>query len=160
VKGEGSQFRVVFKIPRAAEDAAKATGKVSAQVELKDALKGRRIMVVDDVIDNRELMEMFLEPTGAHIALAESGEEAIKLCGQKNQPEVILMDIQMPGMDGYMATRELRANGFSRPIVALTAHAMKSEIDRCLDSGCDLVMTKPVNRSELIRTLSGLLSPI
>lgn len=156
-KGEGSQFRVIFRIPRAIEEAKTAT-KASARLELKNALKGRRIMVVDDVIDNRELMEMFLEPTGAQIALAESGEEAIKLCRQKNQPELILMDIQMPGMDGYVATRELRANGFQRPIVALTAHAMKSEIDRCLDSGCDMVMTKPVNRGELIRTLSGLLS--
>jgi signal transduction histidine kinase len=156
-QGEGSQFRVVFRIPRAVEE-TKSAGKSASQLDLKNALKGRRIMVVDDVVDNRELMEMFLEPTGAQIALAESGEEAIKLCRQNDQPEVILMDIQMPGMDGYMVTRELRANGFSRPIVALTAHAMKSEIDRCLDSGCDMVMTKPVNRGELIRTLSGLLS--
>lgn len=156
-KGEGSRFRVNFRIPRATEEMAKKSKPVPSQV-LQGSLKDRHILVVDDVVDNRELMEMFLEPTGARVSLAESGEQALNMCGNGQRPEIILMDIQMPGMDGYMATRELRRNGFQRPIVALTAHAMKAEIDRCLDSGCDLVMTKPVNRGELIRTLSGLLS--
>lgn len=113
-------------------------------------------MVVDDVIDNRELMELFLGPTGASIQLAESGEQALKLASNGHRPDVILMDIQMPGMDGYEATRKLRQGGYGQPIVALTAHAMRAEIERCLASGCNMVMTKPVNRIELVRVLGQL----
>jgi signal transduction histidine kinase len=158
--GKGSAFGVHFLIPRASEAQKPAAPKATTPQEVKNVLKGKTVLVVDDVIDNRELMELFLEPTGADVKLAENGEQAVEMTAEKDGPDIILMDIQMPGMDGYETTRKLRKKGFKRPILALTAHAMRAETERCLESGCDLVMTKPVNRGELIRTLNHLLMPL
>ena len=75
---------------------------------------------------------------------------------QKNlkiKRQAVLMDIQMPELDGYEAAKQLRTNGYLKPIVALTAHAMKEERDRCLQVGCNDFLTKPVRRSELISAL-------
>lgn len=155
--GMGSTFEVYFRTKRVERTEAPIIPKPTTQQEIKGLLRGKSILVVDDVIDNRELMELFLSPTEAQIGLAESGEEAVKISQVGEGPDLILMDIQMPGMDGYETTRRLRENGFKKPILALTAHAMRVETERCLQSGCDLVMTKPVNRGELIRTLSHLL---
>ena len=155
--GKGSTFDVHFKVARAA--AAPKNKIPTAAQQIKDVLKGKQILVVDDVIDNRELMELFLGPTGAGIRLAENGQEAVQFSEEDPRPDIILMDIQMPGMDGYETTRQLRQRGYAKPILALTAHAMRAETERCIESGCDMVMTKPVNRGELIRTLNQLLFP-
>lgn len=157
---KGSEFGVYFVAENAAPEELAKPPKATSPQEIKNLLSGKRILVVDDVIDNRELMEMFLGPTGADVELAESGQQAVELSGQNGGPDVILMDIQMPGMDGYETTKILRDRGFKRPILALTAHAMRAETERCLQSGCDMVMTKPVNRGELIRMLNHLLFPI
>jgi CheY-like chemotaxis protein len=69
-------------------------------------------------------------------------------------PDVILMDVQMPLMDGHEATRTLRRMGFNGPIVAFTAHAMREEADRCFEAGCDAVLTKPISRQDLLLQLS------
>lgn len=158
--GEGSTFDVCFRVARAAQFKTPDSARPTAPQEIKNSLLGKKILVVDDVIDNRELMELFLGPTGAEIELAESGEQAVALSNKDSGPDIILMDIQMPGMDGYETTRRLRQGGYDRPILALTAHAMRAETERCIQSGCDMVMTKPVNRGELIRTLSHLLFPL
>jgi CheY-like chemotaxis protein len=72
----------------------------------------------------------------------------------KSLPDVVLMDIQMPKMDGHEATKKLRAAGFTKPIIALTAHAMREERDRCFESGCSDYLTKPLQRELLIETIS------
>jgi CheY-like chemotaxis protein len=69
------------------------------------------------------------------------------------------MDIQMPGMDGCEATEKLRAQGFKKPIVALTAHALGDELNRCLRAGCDLALTKPITKKALVERLSQILTP-
>lgn len=116
-------------------------------------LSDLKILLVDDSLDNQALVKKMLMLAGATVEIANNGREAIQkaLNGNFN---LILMDLQMPEMDGYEATRELRRRGFNRPIIALTAHAMKEERKRCLDAGFDDQLTKPVERDILIATLA------
>lgn len=121
-------------------------------------LKGRRILVVDDSSDNRHLIQKYLENSEADVHTVGSGRAAIELA--HNEPfDLILMDLQMPEMDGIECTRTLREDAFRKPIVALTAHAMHQDRDRCLQVGFDDFMTKPISRAELIGKLSQLFAP-
>jgi CheY-like chemotaxis protein len=95
------------------------------------------------------MIQRFLSQAGATVSLASDGESGIE-SATKGTYDVVLMDIQMPKMDGYEATKALRARGFEKPIVALTAHALKGEREKCLEAGCSDYMTKPVNRQNLI----------
>jgi len=122
---------------------------------LSISLTGLRVLVVDDGKENRDLIGVLLEEAGAIFATAENGVEAIDMANQSKW-DVILMDVQMPVMDGNTATRKLRAQGYSAPIYALTAHAMQSAIQKSLDAGCDGVMTKPLDFDLLIQTLASI----
>ncbi len=115
----------------------------------KETLKGMNILLVDDAPDNQTVIGLFLGLAGANVDFADNGEEGVKkaMAGDYN---VVLMDIQMPIVDGYEATKRLRSQGFLKPIIALTAHAMKEERDRCLNAGCTDHFTKPVDRVKLI----------
>lgn len=117
-----------------------------------DALNGKKVLVVDDVQDNRILIERYLKPAGVEVGTASGGMEAIERV-QGGSWDLVLMDIQMPNMDGYEATTQLRSLGFKKPIIALTAHAMKEELERCMRAGCDLAITKPISKPELVRRL-------
>lgn len=118
-------------------------------------LKDIRVLVVDDSIDNQILIKTFLAAAGAAVATANNGIEAVEKAATNNF-SVILMDLQMPEMDGYEATKILRQRGYTLPIVALTAHAMKEERKRCLESGFDDHLTKPIDREALLQTLGSL----
>lgn len=107
---------------------------------------------------------MFLMKAGADVTVAENGEEGVEqalktMLGEGGpEPEepfgLILMDIQMPVMDGYTATKTLRERGYSGQIVALTAHAMAGEARKCLDAGCDHYLGKPIDRERLIQEVA------
>lgn len=112
-------------------------------------LKGFKILVVEDSPDNQNLVNLILTKTGAKITLANDGLEGVK-SALAHRYDVILMDIQMPNMDGHEAVRALRAKGYTGPIVALTAHAMREERERAVQSGFSHFLTKPINRKELI----------
>jgi CheY-like chemotaxis protein len=116
-------------------------------------LSGTKVLVVDDAPDNRLLVSRFLALAGAEVDVAASGSEGITLA-LSGQHHVILMDIQMPGMDGYEVVRRLRSLKYSTPIIALTAHAMLSEKTKCLQSGFNQYLTKPISRSLLIEMVS------
>ena len=120
-------------------------------------LAGHRILVVEDGQDNQRLFSLILKKAGAEVFLADNGQNALEsaLASLKSgHPfSIILMDIQMPIMDGYTATRQLRNQGYDGPIVALTAHAMTEEHDKCLRVGCNDYATKPILRDELIKTV-------
>lgn len=122
-------------------------------------LDGRSILVVDDGETNRKLIRLVLSRAGAEVCLAENGLEALEICRER-QFDMILMDMQMPLMDGYTAAARLRQDGCQWPIVALTAHAMRGDAERCLAAGCSDYLTKPINPEKLTDKISQILGGI
>ena len=124
--------------------------------------KGRIILVVDDNQDNRMLIRAYLKKTSFEIDEADNGQIAVEMY-QKKKYDLVFMDIQMPVMDGYVASRTIRkwesVNGNSQtPIIALTAHATREEIDKCLDAGCSSHLSKPIKKSTLIDSIHTYIS--
>jgi CheY-like chemotaxis protein/HPt (histidine-containing phosphotransfer) domain-containing protein len=115
-----------------------------------------RVLVVDDGAENRELLSLVLAENGLWVEEAADGQEALdKLAG--GSFDLILMDMQMPVMDGYAATQELRRRGEIMPVVALTAHAMKGYEEEVLQAGCTAYLTKPVDIDILLQQVALLL---
>ena len=116
-----------------------------------------RILLAEDGEDNRELIASHLRNAGAEVVIAGTGRLAVE-AARAQSFDLILMDMQMPELDGYGATRALRQAGIRVPIVALTAHAMAEDRLKCLEAGCSEYLAKPIARMVLLRTLSRLLS--
>ncbi len=121
-------------------------------------LEGLRVLLAEDGPDNQRLICAILKKAGADVHLAADGQEAVEklqqLLQQQTPPHVILMDMQMPHLDGYQAVRLLRQQGFQGPIVALTANAMQGDREKCLQAGCSDYLTKPIRREQLLRTVA------
>lgn len=115
-------------------------------------LKGRRVLLVEDHDVNRLVASQLLGRVGVDVTIAVDGAEGARV-GLAEHFDVVLMDIQMPVMDGYQATRELRAGGLESPVIAMTAHAMVEERQRCLDAGMNDHITKPISPEILYRKL-------
>lgn len=155
--GAGSTFTIILGGASDAGALATQTERLRlSPVEQEDrasALRGARVLLVEDGIDNRRLIGMVLRRAGADVRTAENGREALDVMGEvASEPPVdlVLTDVQMPELDGHGLTRELRARGFQVPIVTLTAHAMESDREAALAAGCDGFATKPIDRGELI----------
>jgi len=131
-------------------DAAQAAGQQSQTTELPQ-LSGR-VLVVEDVAVNQKIVQTLLRKTGLEVDLAANGREAVEkaLAGEY---DLILMDIHMPEMNGYEATRQLRQKGLRLPILALTASVMEEDIRQCTEAGCDGHLAKSINRTQLYQTL-------
>ena len=117
-----------------------------------------RVLLVEDGPDNQRLIAMYLRKAGAHVTIAENGrvgvEKVLQAVEIGSPFDLVLMDMQMPELDGYGATSELRRRGQSLPIIALTAHAMAGDRDKCISAGCTDYLTKPVDRALMLRTIA------
>jgi signal transduction histidine kinase/CheY-like chemotaxis protein len=120
------------------------------------SLAGVRVLLVEDGDTNRKLVNLMLRRAGANVTMAENGRLGVELA-MKNPFDLILMDMQMPVMDGYAATTLLRQQGLTLPILALTAHAMKGDESRCRVAGCSGYVAKPIDGDQLVRTVAGTL---
>jgi CheY-like chemotaxis protein len=111
--------------------------------------RGGKILIVEDNDKNRRLVADVLSYYGYDVIQATNGEEAINMT-REYKPDLIFMDMQMPVMDGYEATARLREAGYIAPIIALTANAMSTDREKCLQAGCDDYLAKPIDRARLI----------
>ena len=116
-----------------------------------------RILLAEDGEDNRELIASHLRRAGAEVVIAGTGRLAVEAARTQNF-DLVVMDMQMPELDGYGAAKALRASGLQIPIIALTANAMAEDRVRCLEAGCTEYLAKPISRAQLLRTLSRFLA--
>jgi len=137
-------------------DGVAASGPAEGQVET--ALPAARILLVEDGSTNRKLISLILRRAGAEVVPAENGAVGVELA-MESTFDAILMDMQMPVLDGYSATRKLRELGMRIPIIALTAHAMSSDEAKCRQAGCSGYLSKPVDANRLLRMLAEVIAP-
>ena len=133
------------------KSSACSTGCVSSDEQLID----RTVLLVDDDARNVFALSSVLERRGMNVLTATTGNEAIQLIERTPDLAIVLMDIMMPGMDGYQAIEAIRANPAHRrlPIIALTAKAMKGDREKCLEAGASDYLAKPVNTEQLLSAL-------
>ena len=123
---------------------------------MKEDLKHSiRILLAEDNPVNQKLAKMMLTKAGYQVEIAGNGREAVeKFSSSPDDFDIIFMDIQMPEMDGMEATKEIRRRGYAEiPIIALTAHAMKGDREKCIEAGMDDYITKPVKRENVFEIL-------
>ena len=162
--GRGSRFSLDFPIGRASDEAdwitsLDQTARVHSRTTPgnptdKDKLAGLKILVAEDGLDNQKLIRHYLTRTGASVHIVDNGKKALDLWTTSEASaadyDLILMDLQMPEMDGLTATRHLRALGVDIPIIALTANTMAGDRERCIEAGFDDFQPKPIDRKRLI----------
>jgi CheY-like chemotaxis protein len=134
-------------LPPADEDGAQSPEPEPAKPADSPRL-GLSILLAEDHLVNQELFKTLLQKLGCDVAVASDGEKALELYGTGDF-DLILMDIFMPAMDGYQAARELRQRGYAKPIIAVTASAIKGERDKCIAAGMNDVLVKPFKRKDL-----------
>ncbi len=163
--GKGSTFCVSVEIGSLENTPLLASGDqpnfkqdVKKQAGLEQRLSCR-ILLAEDGPDNQRLISCVLRNAGAEVTVAENGQIALELAldaWRRSEPYgVVLMDMQMPVLEGYSATRKLREAGYGAPIIALTAHAMQDDREKCLQAGCDEFATKPIDRPTLFKTIAA-----
>ena len=162
--GHGSTFTV--SIPTGPLDGVKmidrprqrtiegAKQPANALTPERSSLLGCRVLLAEDGPDNQRLISFVLGQAGADVAVVENGQLAVDQAMEADRAskpfDVVLMDMQMPVLDGYAATRLLRGKGYAGPILALTAHAMANDRQKCIKAGCDAYATKPIDRTKLV----------
>jgi CheY-like chemotaxis protein len=130
-------------------------GRRKSSIE-ETAFKGAKVLVVDDDFRNVFAMKALLERGGAEVSFAESGPDSLEMLKGPSIPDIILMDIMMPGMDGYATMRAIRklAHCKDLPVIAVTGKVMAGERQRCLDAGATDYVPKPVDTGELVAAIS------
>ncbi len=163
--GEGTRFRLSLPLIHSSQTAAPPSASRQLVKGLTESTVPRlcgRVLLAEDGLDNRRLLTALLRKTGVDAATAENGAIAVQMIEAaevRGTPyDLILMDMQMPELDGYGATRALRARGYTAPIVALTAHATLGDREKCLEAGCTDFATKPLDRTRFYEILLKYLS--
>lgn len=161
--GQGSCFRMFVSagalagVPLRTQPLDPPTVPVASEHDkIQRTLEGMSILLCEDGEINRELIGWVLTEAGAEVRYADDGQQGIDTVNAAESPfDLILMDMQMPVLDGYAATRHLRQQGWTGPIVAITAHAMSGDERRCRDAGCSGYLTKPFNLDKLIQSIQN-----
>ena len=154
VKGKGTVMRFVLPLPVGAPADLVPKDALPPNSRRLPDLRAKRVLLVEDNRFNRQIAKTFLDHAFVEVTEAENGAVAVELA-QKHDFDLVLMDIQMPVMDGYAATALLRQQlGLTTPIVALTANAIKGEREKCLAAGMDDYLTKPFREEELLSKVS------
>ena len=166
VPGTGSTFSVTMETgpldgirmhDHAAEAAVAGSAPKKARLHFRKSLDCR-VLLAEDGPDNQRLLSFLLSKAGAEVKVVKNGrlalEAALEAADAGHPFDVVLMDMQMPVMDGYEASARLRSRGYQGPIIALTAHAMKEDRQKCLDAGCDEYLAKPIDRGRLLTVVA------
>ena len=167
--GRGSTFTLAIKVgPVDSDDMVEVFDEaVEAQsmdegFDTLNSLVDVRLLLAEDGVDNRVILSTYLEAAGAVVEFVENGRDAVDAALRATAANaafnLVLMDMQMPVLDGYGAVSELRQRGYRGLIVALTAHAMAEDREKCLAAGCDDYLTKPVSRTTLVERIGSLIS--
>jgi signal transduction histidine kinase/HPt (histidine-containing phosphotransfer) domain-containing protein len=151
--GEGSTFRVEVEAGR-----TEGTGALEGAIAAREPEPGFtvpcRILLAEDGEDNRRLLAHHLRKAGAHVGLAENGRLAVEMAlaaaGAGEAYDAVLMDMEMPVLDGYAAVRRLRSGGYRGLVIGLTGHTLPGDREKCLTAGCDDYAAKPISRRRLI----------
>lgn len=149
--GTGSTFKLCIPVRR--ENADKASSASIKSQSPRLSLDSVRVLLVEDSIDNQILITAFLKKLNAIVETANNGEEGVQKA-LSGSYDIVLMDIQMPVLDGYGAFEKLKAAGFTKPVIALTAHALVAEKERAAALGFHDYLTKPLNRQSLINAIA------
>ena len=162
--GKGSRFQLVLPLPAAvpADELLTLEGDLRIYERAEFAISAfaapdlrGRVLLAEDGIDNQRLLAAYLRQAGLDVTVVGNGRDAVETA-LRREFELVLMDIQMPVLDGVAATQMLRGAGYSRPIVALTANVMKSDVQRYREIGCDDVLAKPVERERFYQVIAAL----
>ncbi|MAQ15250.1 MAG: hypothetical protein CMN30_10715 [Sandaracinus sp.] len=158
--GEGARFtvRIPTKVPAHATPTDTARGERRAAGETPEAVTlSGRILVVDDNDDVRMLIAEYVRAAGGEVVQAASGPAALEILGSDEEVDVILMDVQMPHMDGLETVKILRGRGVNTPVIAVTARALESDRAECIAAGCTDYVPKPVDIPLLLQRIAHLL---
>ncbi|MCY2992051.1 MAG: PAS domain S-box protein [Planctomycetota bacterium] len=164
--GQGSTFSVTIDpgplagirlLSEGGEAALQPPARTAAAAASQVVLHGR-ILLAEDSLDSQRLLALLLKRAGAEVTVVDNGQLAVAAAWAAHEAgrpfDVILMDMSMPVLDGFKATRQLRQQGYTAPIVALTAYAMTEDFQRCLAAGCNDYATKPIDRQRLLATVA------
>ena len=163
--GIGSVFTLVLPLERVGDAFVEPETSIPMAVVDQDegekelpSLAGARVLVVDDNPHNQEIERYFLEEVGAQVEVVSNGQKAIQRVVSGEPLDVVLLDMQMPDMDGFTVAGKLRELEVKTPLVAVTAYAMVGDREKCLAAGCDAYLSKPIHQPELIETVAKYVS--